>query len=103
MLSQFSNIADILFLCRLTEIFKLDVLFELTDRRIRSVFHRLGRMHLSEGNFPANLQTMNGALLSPCRAAAQFNERPPVDAGTAPQFAIGHHWPGTTEAECSAA
>jgi len=33
-----------------------------------------GRMLSGEGNFPANLQTMNGAPLSPCRAAAQFNK-----------------------------
>ena len=73
MFGQFSDIPDILFLSRLTEIFKLDVLLELSDRRIRSVFHRLGSMPLSKGNFPANRQTMNGELLSFCRAAAQFN------------------------------
>src|SRR5439155_13917201 len=74
MLGKFSDIPDILFLCRLTEIFKLDVFLELSDRRIRSVFHRSGRVHLSEGNFPANLQTMHGDLFSFCRAAAQFNQ-----------------------------
>src|SRR5712671_3635354 len=73
MLGKLSDIPDILFLCRLTEIFKLDVFLELSDRRIRSVFHRSGRVHLSEGNFPANLQTMHGDLFSFCREAAQFN------------------------------
>ena len=28
------------------------------------------------------------------------NERPPVDAGTTPGFAIESHWLGTTEADC---
>ncbi|SRR5258706_7409717 len=28
------------------------------------------------------------------------NQRPPVDAGTAPGLAIDSHWPGTTEAGC---
>jgi hypothetical protein len=51
-----------------------------------------------EGNFPANLQTMNGAPLSPCRAAAQFNYRPGVNAGTALRSEIGRYWPGTTQA-----
>src|SRR5258708_27879857 len=45
---------------------------------------------------------VNQARGFPCRAAAQFNERPPADAGTALPFAIEHHWPGTTEAGCSA-
>jgi hypothetical protein len=31
-------------------------------------------VHLSEGNFPANLQTMHGDLFSFCREAAQFNK-----------------------------
>src|SRR5882724_9093058 len=57
MLSQLADIPDVLFLGRLTEIFKLDVLLELSDRRICSVFHRPGRMPLSEGNLPANQPT----------------------------------------------
>src|SRR5439155_5711574 len=93
MFGQFSDIPDILFLSRLTEIFKLDVLLELSDRRIRSVFHRLGSMPLSKGNFPSNRQTMNGELLSFCRAAAQFNERPGADAGWRVLFASAPPWP----------
>ena len=50
--------------------------------------HKPGRMPLSEGSFPANrrselMQTMRPAPLSPCRAAAQFNHRPPLDAAIA--------------------
>ena len=39
MLSKFSDVADILFLGRLTKIFKLDVLLELSDRRIVCYMH----------------------------------------------------------------
>ena len=55
MLGQLADIPDVLFLGRLAVIFKLDELLELGDRRIRSVFHRPGRVPLSEGNFPAKL------------------------------------------------
>ena len=55
MLGQFAHIPDVLFLGRLPVIFKLDELLELSDRRIRSVFHRLGRVPLSEGDCPAKL------------------------------------------------
>jgi len=47
-----------------------------------------GRMLSGEGNFPANLQTMNGAPLSPCRAAAQFNMAGAVDAPIMRLFAF---------------
>src|SRR5439155_4446767 len=73
MLGKFSDIPDILFLCRLTEIFKLDVSLDLFSSLIRGVYYRSVRVHLSEGNFPSNLQTMHGDLFSFCRAAAQFN------------------------------
>lgn len=33
---------------------------------------------------------------------SQLNKRPSVDAGMPLSFTIGHHWPGTSEAECSA-
>jgi len=56
-------------------------------------------VHLSEGNFPANLQTMHGDLFSFCREAAQFNKWPAVDAGIPLLLAFERHWAGTTEAE----
>ena len=54
-LGQFTDIPDVLFLGRLPVIFKLDELLELRDRRIRSVFHRPGRVPSSEGDCPAKL------------------------------------------------
>ena len=55
MLGQFADMPDVLFLGRLPVIFKLDELLELSDRRIRSVFHRPGRVPLSEDNCLAKL------------------------------------------------
>jgi len=54
-LGQLADIPDVLFLGRLPVIFKLDELLELSDRRIRSVFHKPGRVPLSEGNRPAKV------------------------------------------------
>ena len=81
MLRQLSYVTDVLLFGRLTKIFKLDVFLELGDRRIVDILHRPGRMPACADNFPANLQAMNGALLSSCRVAAQLNQRPGVDAG----------------------
>ena len=52
MLGEFTDVANVLLFGRSAEIFKLDVLFELSDRGIVN-YHRLGSMPVSAGNFPA--------------------------------------------------
>src|SRR5258705_13531760 len=54
MLSQFADVAEVFLFGRLAKIFKLDVLLELSDRRIVCNMHRPGRMPSCEDNFPAN-------------------------------------------------
>src|SRR5437867_1427092 len=74
MLSQLADIPDVLFLGGSPIIFKLDVLLELGDRRIVCYMHRPGGCSRVRATSRLIDQPMNGALLSPCRAAAQFNE-----------------------------
>jgi hypothetical protein len=61
-LGQFADIPDLLFLGRLTVIFKLDKLLEFGDRGIVCFMHRPGRVPSSEGNFPAKLTTATKVL-----------------------------------------
>jgi len=60
-LGEFANIPHVLFLGRLTVIFKLDELLEFGDRGIVRFMHRPGRVPSSEGNFPAKLTTATNA------------------------------------------
>ena len=55
MLGQLADIPDVLFLGRLTVIFKLDEFLEFGDRGIVCFMHRPGRVPPGEGNFPAKL------------------------------------------------
>src|SRR5439155_15324591 len=52
MLRQLAHVTDVLFLGRLAEIFQLDQLLELGDRRIVNMFHSGGSMCLSGHNSP---------------------------------------------------
>ena len=74
MFSQLTDIPDVLFLGRLTEIFKLDVLLELGDRRIVCYMHRPGGCSRVRATSRLIDQPMNEALPSSCRAMAQFNQ-----------------------------
>src|SRR5207253_5112716 len=70
-LGQLTDIRDALFLGRLTEIFKLDVLLKLSDRTIVCYMHRPGGCSRVRATSRLIDQPMNEALLSPCRSAAQ--------------------------------
>jgi hypothetical protein len=82
MLGEFTDVANVLLFGRSAEIFKLDVLFELSVRRIVDN-HRLGRMPVSADNFPAKPpRLMRTGCRTPRRAAAQCNEpRQPTPVG----------------------
>jgi hypothetical protein len=98
-LSELTDIPDVLFLGRLTVIFKLDVLLEFGDRGIVCFMHKPGRMPSNEDNFPAKLSAAGYATCAriPLPRSGSVQQTHSLDAAMSFSLHIGRHWRGASD------